>query len=102
MSTPAQHDPLIGKVLADRFEILSRIGEGGTGVVYKAKQITVDRTVAIKVSDEKIDGFPKSIEVEYGVEPFGAKYTGHVQTKEVVAIFPVHTNNVSSYVVNPK
>ena len=49
MSTPGQQDPLIGKVLADRFaEILSRIGEGGTGVVYKAKQITVDRTVAIK------------------------------------------------------
>jgi hypothetical protein len=42
-------DPLVGKVLADRFEILERIGEGGTGVVYKAKQITVDRTIAIKV-----------------------------------------------------
>ena len=42
-------DPLVGKVLADRFEILERIGEGGTGVVYKAKQITVDRIVAIKV-----------------------------------------------------
>jgi serine/threonine-protein kinase len=42
-------DPLVGKVLMDRFEILSRIGEGGTGVVYKAKQIAVDRTVAIKI-----------------------------------------------------
>ena len=42
-------DPLVGKVLADRFEILERIGEGGTGVVYKAKQITVDRICAIKV-----------------------------------------------------
>lgn len=49
MSAPGQQDPLVGRVLADRFEILSRIGEGGTGVVYRAKQITVDRVVAIKV-----------------------------------------------------
>lgn len=59
MSTPAQHDPLIGKVLADRFEILSRIGEGGTGVVYKAKQITVDRTVAIKVLGAHVSSDPQ-------------------------------------------
>jgi serine/threonine-protein kinase len=42
-------DPLVGRVLAERFEILERIGEGGTGVVYKAKQLSVDRTIAIKV-----------------------------------------------------
>jgi serine/threonine-protein kinase len=42
-------DPLVGKVLADRFAILERIGEGGTGVVYKAKQLSVDRIIAIKV-----------------------------------------------------
>src|SRR3954451_5292142 len=42
-------DPLVGKTLADRFEILERIGEGGTGVVYKARQLTVDREIAIKV-----------------------------------------------------
>jgi serine/threonine-protein kinase len=42
-------DPLVGKTLADRFEILERIGEGGTGVVYKAKQLSVDRVIAIKV-----------------------------------------------------
>ncbi|HWE28490.1 MAG TPA: serine/threonine-protein kinase, partial [Polyangia bacterium] len=42
-------DPLVGKTLADRFEIIERIGEGGTGVVYRAKQLSVDRTIAIKV-----------------------------------------------------
>jgi serine/threonine-protein kinase len=42
-------DPLVGRVLADRFAILERIGEGGTGVVYKAKQLSVDRIIAIKV-----------------------------------------------------
>jgi serine/threonine protein kinase len=57
MST-AQQDPLVGKVLADRFEILSRIGEGGTGVVYKAKQLTVDRVVAIKVLGSHVSSDP--------------------------------------------
>jgi len=42
-------DPLVGRVLAERFEILERIGEGGTGVVYRAKQLSVDRIVAIKL-----------------------------------------------------
>src|SRR5215210_6234415 len=42
-------DPLVGKTLADRFEVIERIGEGGSGVVYKAKQLSVDRIIAIKV-----------------------------------------------------
>ena len=49
---------LVGKVLADRFEILSRIGEGGTGVVYKAKQLTVDRIVAIKLLGAHVSSDP--------------------------------------------
>ena len=52
-------DPLVGKVLADRFEILERIGEGGTGVVYKAKQITVDREIAIKVLGAHVSSDPQ-------------------------------------------
>ena len=58
MSAPGQQDPLVGKVLADRFEILSRIGEGGTGVVYKAKQLTVDRIVAIKLLGAHVSSDP--------------------------------------------
>ena len=45
---PRVQDPLLGKVLAERFEMLDRIGEGGMGVVYKARQLSVDRIVAIK------------------------------------------------------
>src|SRR5437870_11535118 len=51
-------DPLVGKTLAERFEILERIGEGGTGVVYKAKQITVDRDIAIKVLGAHVSSDP--------------------------------------------
>ena len=52
-------DPLCGKVLAERFEILERIGEGGTGVVYKAKQLSVDRVIAIKVLGAHVSTDPQ-------------------------------------------
>lgn len=42
-------DPLIGRVLLDRYEILQRIGSGGMGAVYVGRQRAVDRKVALKV-----------------------------------------------------
>jgi eukaryotic-like serine/threonine-protein kinase len=52
-------DPLLGKVLADRFEMLDRIGEGGMGVVYRARQVSVDRIVAIKVLNAQVAQDPQ-------------------------------------------
>src|SRR4051812_35532550 len=46
---PNQADPFLGKVIDGRYEILQRIGEGGMGVVYKAKQQSIDRIIAIKM-----------------------------------------------------
>jgi serine/threonine protein kinase/Tol biopolymer transport system component len=41
-------DELIGKIIGG-YEILSRIGKGGMATVYRARQITMNRDVAIKV-----------------------------------------------------
>jgi len=41
-------DSFVGKTIADKFTILSLLGEGGLGAVYKAEQLDLRRLVAIK------------------------------------------------------
>jgi len=45
---PIGTDPLLGRVLAGRYEISGLLGEGGMGRVYQGRQRTLDRPVAIK------------------------------------------------------
>ncbi len=42
-------DSLVGRCLGDRYEIETIIGEGSMGLVYRARQLLVDRPVAVKV-----------------------------------------------------
>jgi len=42
-------DKLVGKTIDDRFTITSLLGKGGMGAVYRARQHSMDRDVAIKV-----------------------------------------------------
>jgi hypothetical protein len=42
-------DPLIGKEFGGRFTVTAKIGEGGMGAVYRARQKGMDRDVAVKV-----------------------------------------------------
>ena len=42
-------DPLIGQVIADRYKIISKIGEGGMGCVYLAEHVRMGRKCAVKM-----------------------------------------------------
>ena len=45
----AQNDPLLGRLIDDKYIVLKRLGQGGMGSVYQAKQLTFGRIVALKI-----------------------------------------------------
>ncbi len=83
MLAPLLDDPFIGQTLSENTEILSAIGQGASGTVYKARQMPLGRIVAVKilqtqlVSDlDKVRRFERE-----------AKALSQLQHPNVVSIF---------------
>jgi serine/threonine protein kinase/tetratricopeptide (TPR) repeat protein len=72
-----------GVVLGERYEILKRLGEGGMGAVYKARDHELDRTVALKIIRPDLAGHPDILR-RFKQELILARQVTH---KNVVRIF---------------
>ncbi len=55
-------DPFLGKVLLGQFEVEEIIGQGTTGSVYRARQLRMDRPVAVKVLRPELAREPVVVE----------------------------------------
>src|SRR6185369_17025656 len=48
-AAPGEADPLIGRVVSERYRILRKVGQGGMGVVYLAEHALIEKKIALKI-----------------------------------------------------
>ena len=78
-----QSDSLIGSVLGGRYELVMRVGRGGTAVVYRGIDRRLGRTVAVKVIHSDLSGDPDYIK-RFDREARAAALLSH---PNIVAVF---------------
>ena len=82
LATTGKTDPWIGKTLAS-YEIQERLGEGSVGVVYRAVQPRMDRTVALKLLQIDPGAGPSAVERFLQ----NARISGQFQHSNIVALY---------------
>lgn len=86
---------LVGKVLANRYEIIEEIGSGGMAVVYKARCRLLNRFVAIKVLRPDLQNDEEFVR-RFNVEAQAAASLTH---PNIVSIYDVGNQDGLHYIV---
>lgn len=86
---------LVGKLLANRYEIVEEIGVGGMAVVYKARCRVLNRYVAIKVLRDDLKNDEEFVK-RFNIEAQSAASLTH---HNIVSVFDVGTDAGLHYIV---
>jgi serine/threonine-protein kinase len=76
-------DPMIGVTVGERYIVLERMGNGGSGTIYRAEHITLRRKVAVKVLHHELS------RDDLAIERFRREATtvGQIENEHIVEIF---------------
>ena len=88
--------PLSAGTKLGRYEIISQIGAGGMGEVYRARDPKINRDVAIKVLPAKFSADAERLR-RFEQE---AQAAGKLNHPNILAIYDVEMQNGSPYVVS--
>lgn len=88
-------DPLIGRALDDRYEIIARLARGGMATVYRAEDRRLDRTVAVKVMHEGL-GDDQDFATNFDRE---ARAAAHLSHPNIVSVFDQGNDFGRPYIV---
>jgi serine/threonine-protein kinase len=61
LRSAAQTSDLLGSVVADRYHVIKKLGEGGMGTVYLAEHVKMGRKSALKVMNPGMNSDPDAI-----------------------------------------
>ncbi len=61
LKTPGA-DPLLGQVIADRYLLLEKIGEGRSGVIYRGEHTALRKKVAVKILHQQLSSDDNAME----------------------------------------
>ncbi len=86
---------LVGKLLGKRYEIVEKIGKGGMATVYKAKDKTLNRYVAVKVLKDEYANDEEFIR-KFQIEAQSAAALSH---PNIVSIYDVANEGDIHYIV---
>jgi serine/threonine protein kinase len=76
-------DPMLGRVIARNFKIEKLLGVGGMGKVYKARQLSLDKDVVIKVLHEHFQHDPQLVQ-RFQREARAASRLNHPNSIQVI------------------
>ncbi len=89
------YDPMVGHVLDDRYEILAKLARGGMATVYRARDLRLMRTIAVKIMRRDL-GEDDDFAAKFDHEARSAAALNH---PAVVGVFDQGTAQGQPYIV---
>ncbi len=78
-------DPLIGRIIAGKYKVLSCVGTGGMGAVYKAQHFALNKAVAVKVLHRSLEADQQFV-ARFKVEAKAASMMDHPNSTRVMDV----------------